>query len=109
MGSDGHDAAAVTQQQQQAPPQRAALTKLERWVFLYNVTTGLYMLDWWERCIFNALFLVLFLMACYNSGHYMSRLGAALVAWCGDDAASSFAFGRGIRDGFLAGGAGAPG
>ena len=43
-------------------------------------------------------------MACYNSGHYLRRLGAVLLAWCNDDAAMSFAFGHGIGDGFLGGG-----
>ncbi|KAH1121630.1 hypothetical protein J1N35_004790 [Gossypium stocksii] len=26
---------------------------VQRKIFLYNVTFGLYMLDWWERCLFN--------------------------------------------------------
>lgn len=80
--------------QQQAPQTQASprrwhtrvAQKLERWVFLYNVTTGLYMLDWWERCICNAVFLFFFAIAGYNSGHYLQRLGAGLLAWawCGD-------------------------
>src|SRR4051794_24081844 len=105
MGSsDGCGAASVTYYQQQQHRQQAhhqagqqsrrgVMQRLERWVFLYNVTTGLYMLDWWERCIVNAIFLVFFFVACYNSGHYLCRLGAGLVAWCGDDAADSFALG----------------
>jgi hypothetical protein len=24
-------------------------------IHLYNVTMGLYMLDWWERCLFSIL------------------------------------------------------
>lgn len=119
MGSVGHDAAPVVYYQQrphcQAVPELVpcgggssqasrVMQKVERWVFLYNLTTGLYMLDWWERCVFNVVFLVFFLVACYNSGHYVCRLGARLVAWCGDDAAASFAFGRRIREGFLGGG-----
>lgn len=61
-------------------PERVA-QKLERWVFLYNVTTGLYMLDWWERCIFNAVFVVLLFLVGYNCGHYLQHMGARLVAW----------------------------
>jgi hypothetical protein len=30
---------------------------VKRKIFLYNVTTGLYMLDWWERYLFSILFL----------------------------------------------------
>uniref|UniRef100_A0A0E0AJ90 Uncharacterized protein n=1 Tax=Oryza glumipatula TaxID=40148 RepID=A0A0E0AJ90_9ORYZ len=26
---------------------------VSRKIHLYNVTMGLYMLDWWERCLFN--------------------------------------------------------
>lgn len=55
--------------------------KLERWSFLYNVTTGLYMLDGWERCLCNAIVLVLLFFLCYNGGHYIARF----LAWCGDD------------------------
>ncbi|KAJ0970482.1 hypothetical protein J5N97_023359 [Dioscorea zingiberensis] len=33
---------------------------LSRKIYLYNVTMGLYMLDWWERCLFSILFLQLF-------------------------------------------------
>lgn len=28
---------------------------LQRKIYLYNVTFGLYMLDWWERCLFSIL------------------------------------------------------
>jgi hypothetical protein len=28
-------------------------------IHLYNVTMGLYMLDWWERCLFSILRLLL--------------------------------------------------
>jgi hypothetical protein len=34
---------------------------VKRKIFLYNVTTGLYMLDWWERYLFSILFLILLL------------------------------------------------
>jgi len=29
-------------------------------VHLYNVTFGLYMLDWWERCSFSILYFTFF-------------------------------------------------
>ncbi|KAG0591421.1 hypothetical protein M758_1G171600 [Ceratodon purpureus] len=77
--------------------------RLERWIFLYNVTTGLYMLDWWERCIFNAVFIIFFAVAGYNSGHYLQRIGAGLLAWawCGDSARA--------QEGLLGDGAGGAG
>lgn len=28
---------------------------VQRKIYLYNVTFGLYMLDWWERCLFSIL------------------------------------------------------
>ncbi|XP_047318397.1 uncharacterized protein LOC124921745 [Impatiens glandulifera] len=39
---------------------------VQRKIYLYNVTFGLYMLDWWERCLFNTLVLVLMWFVCYN-------------------------------------------
>ncbi|KAK9697345.1 hypothetical protein RND81_08G031400 [Saponaria officinalis] len=32
---------------------------LERKIFLYNVTIGLYMLDWWERYLVNTLLIII--------------------------------------------------
>ncbi|OAP12314.1 hypothetical protein AXX17_AT1G06130 [Arabidopsis thaliana] len=29
---------------------------VQRKIYLYNVTFGLYMLDWWERYLFSILF-----------------------------------------------------
>ncbi|KAJ6956721.1 hypothetical protein NC652_007702 [Populus alba x Populus x berolinensis] len=29
---------------------------VQRKIYLYNVTFGLFMLDWWERCLFSILF-----------------------------------------------------
>jgi len=96
------------QAQYQAPqaPRRwhtRVAQKLERWVFLYNVTTGLYMLEWWERYLFNAVFVVLFALVGYNSGHYLQRMGAGLLAWAWwGDSGMELAGGAGA-------GAGAPG
>ncbi|KAE9601062.1 putative small subunit of serine palmitoyltransferase [Lupinus albus] len=32
---------------------------IQRKIYLYNVTFGLYMLDWWERFTFNTVVIVL--------------------------------------------------
>ncbi|KAK8964659.1 hypothetical protein KSP40_PGU009856 [Platanthera guangdongensis] len=39
---------------------------VSRKIYLYNVTMGLYVLDWWEYCLFNALILVLLWFMFYN-------------------------------------------
>ncbi|XP_065013414.1 uncharacterized protein LOC135641702 [Musa acuminata AAA Group] len=39
---------------------------ISRKIHLYNVTMGLYMLDWWERYLFNILILVLLWFIFYN-------------------------------------------
>ncbi|KAK1317775.1 hypothetical protein QJS10_CPA05g01186 [Acorus calamus] len=39
---------------------------ISRKIHLYNVTMGLYMLDWWERYLFNVLVVVLLWFVCYN-------------------------------------------
>nr|XP_009794026.1 PREDICTED: uncharacterized protein LOC104240832 [Nicotiana sylvestris] len=39
---------------------------VQRKVYVYNVTFGLYMLDLWERCLFNTLVLVLLWFISYN-------------------------------------------
>ncbi|GMP31720.1 hypothetical protein CsSME_00005816 [Camellia sinensis var. sinensis] len=39
---------------------------VQRKIYLYNVTFGLYMLDWWERCLFNTLVVVLMWFVCRN-------------------------------------------
>ncbi|KAK8369657.1 hypothetical protein V6Z12_A01G125800 [Gossypium hirsutum] len=45
---------------------------VQRKIFLYNVTFGLYMLDWWERCLFNMLVIVLMWFIFYNSSRYVT-------------------------------------
>ncbi|XP_059279094.1 uncharacterized protein LOC132033212 [Lycium ferocissimum] len=47
---------------------------VQRKIYLYNVTFGLYMLDWWERCLFNILVLVLLWFMAYNTFRYASDL-----------------------------------
>ncbi|XP_010542722.1 PREDICTED: uncharacterized protein LOC104815841 [Tarenaya hassleriana] len=45
---------------------------VQRKIYLYNVTFGLYMLDWWERFLFNALVVVLLWFMLYNGSRYVS-------------------------------------
>ncbi|XP_078174837.1 uncharacterized protein LOC144568379 [Carex rostrata] len=47
---------------------------VSRKIHLYNVTMGLYMLDWWERYLFNILVLVLLWFICYNTTRSASDL-----------------------------------
>ncbi|KAI3460312.1 hypothetical protein Pfo_016975 [Paulownia fortunei] len=45
---------------------------VQRKIYLYNVTFGLYMLDWWERYLFNTLVIVLMWFIFYNSSRYVA-------------------------------------
>ncbi|KAJ1288455.1 hypothetical protein BS78_02G090300 [Paspalum vaginatum] len=51
--------------------QRAAGAEEMSWIsrklFLYNVTIGLYAMDWWERYLFNAIVLLLLCFICHNT------------------------------------------
>ncbi|CAD5174527.1 unnamed protein product [Musa acuminata subsp. burmannicoides] len=47
---------------------------VSRKVHLYNVTMGLYMLDWWERCLFNILILTLLWFICHNGSRFATDL-----------------------------------
>ncbi|XP_073024175.1 uncharacterized protein [Primulina eburnea] len=47
---------------------------VQRKIYLYNVTFGLYMLDWWERLLFNAVVLVLMWFVCLNGAHHISEI-----------------------------------
>ncbi|TKW31751.1 hypothetical protein SEVIR_2G126500v4 [Setaria viridis] len=40
---------------------------ISRKLFLYNVTVGLYVMDWWERYLFNSIVLILLWLFCYNT------------------------------------------
>eukprot|EP00249_Psilotum_nudum_P005487 c18921_g1_i1 orf=832-1173(-) len=44
---------------------------IQRKIFVYNVTFGLYMLDWWEHYLFNTLVFLLLWFLCYNSYRFM--------------------------------------
>ncbi|KAG4157974.1 hypothetical protein ERO13_D02G094200v2, partial [Gossypium hirsutum] len=46
---------------------------VQRKIYLYNVTFGLYMLDWWERYLFNTLVIVLMWFIFYNSSRYVTE------------------------------------
>jgi len=46
-------------------------------IHLYNVTMGLYMLDWWERCLFSILGLLL--DPNLASGHSLSEFHPRLA------------------------------
>ncbi|XP_038716906.1 uncharacterized protein LOC120010245 [Tripterygium wilfordii] len=48
---------------------------IQRKIYLYNVTFGLYMLDWWERCLFNTLVVVLMWFIFYNTSRYLTDFG----------------------------------
>ncbi|KAL5196596.1 hypothetical protein ABZP36_000108 [Zizania latifolia] len=43
---------------------------VSRKIHLYNVTMGLYMLDWWERCLFNIMVLILLWFICFNGSRF---------------------------------------
>uniref|UniRef100_A0A0E0HZW6 Uncharacterized protein n=1 Tax=Oryza nivara TaxID=4536 RepID=A0A0E0HZW6_ORYNI len=45
---------------------------VSRKIHLYNVTMGLYMLDWWERCLFNIMVLILLWFICFNGSRFAS-------------------------------------
>ncbi|KAL2603129.1 hypothetical protein R1flu_017236 [Riccia fluitans] len=39
-------------------------------IYVYNVTFGLYMLDWWERLLFNMLVLLLLWFVAYSGSDF---------------------------------------
>ncbi|KAL4603380.1 hypothetical protein ACB092_10G120200 [Castanea dentata] len=47
---------------------------IQRKIYLYNVTFGLYMLDWWERYLFNTLVIVLMWFVLYNGSRYVTEI-----------------------------------
>ncbi|KAG2673085.1 hypothetical protein I3760_13G072900 [Carya illinoinensis] len=51
-----------------------AMNWIQRKIYLYNVTFGLYMLDWWERYFFNALVIVLMWFVLYNGSRYVTEI-----------------------------------
>ncbi|PWA55318.1 hypothetical protein CTI12_AA429560 [Artemisia annua] len=51
----------------------------QRKIYLYNVTFGLYMLDPWERYLFNALVVVLMWFIFYNGYRNLNEIGKRYV------------------------------
>ncbi|PON77765.1 Small subunit of serine palmitoyltransferase-like [Parasponia andersonii] len=49
---------------------REKMNWVQRKIYLYNVTFGLYMLDWWERCLFNTILVILMWYILYNGSRY---------------------------------------
>ncbi|KAK1427616.1 hypothetical protein QVD17_16306 [Tagetes erecta] len=47
---------------------------VQRKIYLYNVTFGLYMLDPWERYLFNALVIVLMWFIFYNGYQNLNEI-----------------------------------
>ncbi|KAJ4962261.1 hypothetical protein NE237_022200 [Protea cynaroides] len=43
-----------------------AMNWVQRKIYMYNVTFGMYMLDRWERYLFNTLVIILLWFVCYN-------------------------------------------
>ncbi|XP_062090014.1 uncharacterized protein LOC133796496 isoform X3 [Humulus lupulus] len=59
-----------------------AMNWVQRKIYLYNVTFGLYMLDWWERCLFNTILVVLMWYILYNGSkhaNFILQEASALV------------------------------
>ncbi|KAK9002766.1 hypothetical protein V6N11_060347 [Hibiscus sabdariffa] len=54
-------------------PELRDMNWIQRKIYLYNVTFGLYMLDWWERYLFNTLVIVLMWFVFYNSSRYVTE------------------------------------
>ncbi|RZC59594.1 hypothetical protein C5167_006897 [Papaver somniferum] len=52
---------------------------VQRKIYLYNVTFGLYMLEWWERYLFNILIIVLLWFICYNGSRSAAEFYKSLL------------------------------
>jgi hypothetical protein len=52
---------------------KRALAWVDGKIYVYNVTFGLYMLDWWERVLFNVLALLLVWFLCYTISDFLIR------------------------------------
>ncbi|KAG0091029.1 small subunit of serine palmitoyltransferase-like protein [Gamsiella multidivaricata] len=46
--------------------------------YSYEVTTGLYMLEPWEKAVFNSVVMVGFLLTTYATYNYISKLTGGL-------------------------------
>ncbi|XP_031249844.1 uncharacterized protein LOC116107690 [Pistacia vera] len=52
---------------------KRAMNWVQRKIYLYNVTFGLYMLDWWEHYLFSILIFVLLWFIYHNSSRCVSE------------------------------------
>lgn len=59
--------------QQKAGIFKRAVAWVNSKIYVYNVTFGLYMLDWWERVLFNVLALLLVWFLCYTTSDFLIR------------------------------------
>ncbi|KAJ4845404.1 hypothetical protein Tsubulata_010590 [Turnera subulata] len=48
---------------------------VQRKIYLYNVTFGLYMSDWWERYLSDTLVIVLVWFIFYNGLRHVTEFG----------------------------------
>lgn len=72
-----------------AQQKKGILQRAVAWVdakiYVYNVTFGLYMLDWWERVLFNVLAVLLLWFICYTTSDFLIRSynepGNAFQGW----------------------------
>ncbi|KAI3846112.1 hypothetical protein MKW98_015481 [Papaver atlanticum] len=62
----GGGAIKITQRSKISSSNIGRMNWIQRKILLYNVTFGLYMLDWWERYLFNIMIVVLLWFVCYN-------------------------------------------
>ncbi|KAJ0088277.1 hypothetical protein Patl1_33239 [Pistacia atlantica] len=49
-------------------------------IYIYNVTFGLYILDWWEHYLFNILVIVLMWFIFYNSSRHVTEFFKGIVS-----------------------------
>ncbi|KAL3677921.1 hypothetical protein R1sor_020877 [Riccia sorocarpa] len=77
---------------------RRTLDWIDSKTFVYNVTFGLYMLDWWERLLFNMLVLVLLWFVAYSGSDFVFHGYHWALKHVGDStgSSSSFAYSSGI-------------
>ncbi|KAJ1650340.1 hypothetical protein IWQ61_008831 [Dispira simplex] len=52
-------------------PLTQCVASLKLWIYRYEVTTGLYMLEPWEKSIFNSIVLIFIALSCYTAYVYL--------------------------------------
>ncbi|KAL3677920.1 hypothetical protein R1sor_020876 [Riccia sorocarpa] len=68
---------------------RRTLHWIDSKTLVYNVTFGLYMLDWWERLLFNMLVLVLLWFVAYSGSDFVFHGYHGALKYVGDSTGSS--------------------